>query len=533
MPILQSLIYPLYFTSLTPAQELKRGRRSMTGCRTCRARRIKCDEAPTKCNNCTSTGLKCEGYDLCRLPIKRKSPLGRIPEVELCLAWVPTADERRCFSYFQYRSIPSLAGFFDSQLWQQLALQMSRADPAVYHAANALSALHEDSETTKLLLVGENLRRPLHRFALEQASRSFALLNLRCASQDPERLEIVLICCLLFILAELLLGQYTRALQHLRGGLRILKEAQNTQKQCIPPCVIQAFRQLDVQSAHFGTGPLLFANDGLKELSDEDFRRPLHSLEDVRRNMSSLLHAGVHFLANRWLLSSAEVQTNYSKLCLKQQRILSLYTRFRHQFETFYDRYYPSLSYKGQQSADIVRLQYRSQLVSVKTCLMKKPVPKDLIPEYEALLLAHEAYMAKFPERPTITLDLGIIPGLHTVAVNCPRYPLRLRAIKALLAWPHYEGIISSTFAASIAIVSLKAELEAKNQKGTSCVIDEAEEELARYLFDTVTSTQNIPNWTTVRASRFLEHYKETKPSPVPESNQKSDAHRQKKLVYR
>ncbi|KAE8139011.1 hypothetical protein BDV38DRAFT_291729 [Aspergillus pseudotamarii] len=516
-----------------PPRRRKRGRRSMTGCRTCRARRIKCDEAPIKCNNCASAGLKCEGYDLCRLPIKRKSPLGRIPEVELCLGWVPTADERRCFSYFQYRSIPSLAGFFDSQLWQQLALQMSRADQAVYHAANALSALHEDSETTKLLLVGENLRRPLHRFALEQASRSFALLNRRCASQDPERLEIVLLCCLLFVLAELLLGQYTRALQHLRGGLRILKESPHAQKQRIPSCVIQAFRQLDVQSAHFGSGPFLFANDGLKELSDEDFIRPLHSLEEIRHNMNSLLHAGVHFLANRWLLSSTEVQANYSKLCLRQQRILSLYTRFRRQFETFYDQYYPTLSYRGQQSADIVRLQYRSQLVAVKTCLMKKPVPNDLIPEYEDLLLAHETYMAKFTERPTITLDLGIIPGLHTVAVNCPRYALRLRAIRALLSWPHYEGIISSTFAASIAIVSLKAELEAKDQQGTSNIIGETEERIARYLFDTVTSTQNIPNWTTVRASRFLEHYKEAKPSPVPESDQKSEAHLQKRLVYR
>ncbi|KAE8377586.1 hypothetical protein BDV26DRAFT_281751 [Aspergillus bertholletiae] len=516
-----------------PPRRRKRGRRSMTGCRTCRARRIKCDEAPNKCKNCTAAGLKCEGYDLCRLPIKRKSQLGRIPEVQLCLAWVPTADEKRCFSYFQYRSIPSLAGFFDSQLWQQLALQMSRADPAVYHAANALSALHEDSETTKLLVVGENLRRPLHRFALEQASRSFALLNRRCASQDPERLEIVLLCCLLFVLAELLLGQYNRALQHLRSGLKILKDAQQIQRQSILPCIIQAFRQLDVQSAHFGSGPFLFANDGLKELSKDDFIHPIHNLDEARQIMNSLLHAGVHFLAHRWRLSNTELQANYTSLCLRQQRILSLYTRFRRQFETFYDQYYHRLSYRGQQSADIVRLQYRSQLVAVKTCLMEKPVPNDLIPEYEALLLAHETYMAKFPERPTITLDLGIIPGLHTVAVNCPRYPIRLRAIKALLSWPHYEGIISSTFAASIAIVSLKAELENKSQQETSCVIDEPEEELTRFLFDTVTSTQNIPNWTTVRASRFLEHYKEKKPSHVRESNPQPDDNRQKRLVYR
>ncbi|KNG91267.1 hypothetical protein ANOM_000352 [Aspergillus nomiae NRRL 13137] len=499
-----------------PPRRRKRGRRSMTGCRTCRARRIKCDEAPTQCNNCAAAGLKCEGYDLSGAVPGLGADRGR----ETVLLLFPISLHPKPGRILRFPVMAATRSADESR------------DPAVYHAANALSALHEDSETTKLLLVGENLRRPLHRFALEQASRSFALLNRRCASQDPERLEIVLLCCLLFILAELLLGQYTRALQHLQGGLRILKEAPHTSKQRIPHCVIQAFRQLDVQSAHFGSGPFLFANDGLKELSDADFVRPLHNLEEVRRNMNSLLLAGIHFLANRWRLSSAQVQANYSKLCLRQQRLLSLYTRFRHQFETFYDRYYPSLSYRRQQSADIVRLQYRSQLVAIKTCLMKKPVPKDLIPEYEALLLAHEAYMAKFPERPTITLDLGIIPGLHTVAVNCPRYSLRLRAIKALLAWPHYEGIISSTFAASIAIVSLKAELEATNQH-ISSIIGEPEEELARYLFDTVTSTQNIPNWTTVRASRFLEHYKETKPSPTPESEQKSESNRQKKLVYR
>ncbi|KAE8150152.1 hypothetical protein BDV25DRAFT_117274 [Aspergillus avenaceus] len=501
-----------------PSRRRRYVKRSVTGCRTCRTRRIKCDEAPDACNNCTSTGRKCEGYDQSRLPIKKRpSTLVGLPDLGGSLGWAVTSDEKRCFFYFQHNSVPSLVGFFDSQLWQQLALQMSRADPAVYHAANVLSALHEDSEITKMRQVGEDLQRPRHRFALEQATRSIGLLNRRRASQDPELPEIMLICCLIFVIAELLLGRYSNALGHLRNGLRILKETQESSAQPVALSIVEAFRFLDVQSSHYVPGgrPFLFGGDEEVEIYlDEDFDRPLQTLKDARCRVTRLLNVGLPFLAKRYLLSGDGVQAHYNELSRRQERILSLYNRFRSQFDIFYDQHYSSLSYKEQRGADTIRLQYLSQLVAIKALLFDGHVPDNFAPEYVTLLTTHEAFLNKYPERPTITLDVGIIPGLYTVAARSPRYPLRLKAIRALMAWPHNEGIINSNLAASLAIKSLKAELQTRDQRDMPQLMDGAEEELNQFLHDTMASAPDVTTWTSVRAAGLADKDKERSVTP-------------------
>ncbi|KAL5356147.1 hypothetical protein BJX96DRAFT_162230 [Aspergillus floccosus] len=475
-------------------------RRSATGCRTCR--------------NCTSTGRQCDGYDLSRLPaIKRK--LLAIPlqtNLGVRLAWVPTSAERRCFSYFEHHSIPNLVAFFDSQLWQQLALQISHADPAVYHAANMLGALHEDSEENHMRLLGEDLDRPRHRFAVEQAARSYALLNRRRASQDPQLRKVVLLCCLIFVLSELLLGRYDSALQHLRSGLRILKEVQGFDRQSIDHCIVQTFQRLDIQSSHFGPGgPFLFAGDGLEELSDRDFLTVLWDLHEVRHRLNLLMNAGASFIAKCWLMTAAEIQARYGQLCQQQQRIISLYHRFRQQFDAFHRQSYHRVRYKEQRGMEIVRLQFMSQLVTIKTCLVRRPIPDTLTPEYVALLSAHETFLAKFPERPTLTMDYGIIPGLYTVATRCPRPHVRLRAINALRSWPHYEAIVNSNISAAVAQEALKVDLQMKGRQDIAPT-GVTDEELTMFWDHTLASTPDVVNWSPIRTIENLQHW--TKPKP-------------------
>lgn len=416
---------------------------------------------------------------------------------------MPTSAERRCFSYFQYHSIPNLVAFFDSQLWQQLALQISHADPAVYHAANMLGALHEDSEENRMRLLGEDLDRPRHRFAVEQAARSYALLNRRRASQDPQLRKVVLLCCLIFVLSELLLGRYDSALQHLRSGLRILKEMQGSERLSIDPCIVQTFQRLDIQSSHFGPGaPFLFAGDGLEELSDGDFVTVLRDLHEVRHRLNLLMNAGASFIAKCWLMTPAEIQAQYGVLCQQQQRIISLYHRFRHQFDTFHRQNFHRVRYKEQRGMEIVRLQFMSQLVTIKTCLVREPIPDNLTPEFVALLSAHEAFLAKFPERPTLTMDYGIIPGLYTVAIRCPRPHIRLRAINALRSWPHYEAIVNSNISAAVAQEALKADLEDRRDIAPTGVADQ---ELTRFFNHTLVSTPDILNWSPIRTITVLQ----------------------------
>ncbi|KAJ5820598.1 hypothetical protein N7474_006189 [Penicillium riverlandense] len=419
-------------------------------------------------------------------------------------------DERRCFSYFRYCSIPGLGAFFDSPLWQKIILQISHVDPAVYHAANMLGALHEDSGANEMRLSGENLQRARHRFALQQASRAYTHLFQRQTSNDPRYREVILVCCLLFVMSELLLGRYDNAFQHLHNGLRILKETQDYHSTIsLDHSLVNIFERLDVESAHFGPGtPFLFTHFGVDDdVHTLDHFSKMQTVSDVHRSVTLLLNMGIPFLARCWPSSAVEIAAEYNELFQKQQQILSLNYEFQHHFWIFYRDFYHSLRARDQQGVDLLQLQSLAQILSLKTCLIKGPVPTSLTPEYISLFSAYQAFLAKSFDRPTFTLDYGVVPGLWVVASQCPDYSIRLQAIHTLQTWPHCEGIINSNVTVSIALNCLKAELRTRGQLYSSIIDADMEEELSRFLFDTLVSTQQGTNWSVIRGTDLLRKY--------------------------
>ncbi|KAJ5523605.1 hypothetical protein N7513_013149 [Penicillium frequentans] len=445
------------------------------------------------CNKYRSDCRKCDGYDLHRLPVKKRAP--SFAQIDYPhLGWVTTMDEQRCFSYFRHCSIPGLGVFFDSPLWQKIILQISHTDPAVYHAANMLGALHEDSGANEMRLSGENLQRARHRFALQQASRAYSHLSQRQTSNDPQYRKVTLVCCLLFVMSELLLGR----------GLRILKETQDYHSTIsLDNSLVHIFQRLDIESAHFGAGtPFLFTHFGV----DDDVHTPdqfykMQTVSDVHRSVTLLLNMGIPFLARCWPLSAVEIAAEYDELFQKQQQILSLNSEFQRHFGIFHSNFYHTLRIRDQQGVDLLQLQSLGQILSLKTCLVKGPVPASLTPEYISLFSAHHAFLAKSFDRPTFTLDYGVVPGLWVVASQCPDYSIRLQAIYTLQTWPHCEGIINSNVIVSMALKKLKAELLSHGQLYSSIIDSDTEEKLSRFLFDTLMSTKQVTNWSFIRGS--------------------------------
>lgn len=458
-------------------------KRSRTGCRTCRARHVKCDEAPGACRNCTSSGRACEGYDLQRLPppcrtSKKKTPWGKLlPEVGGGIRWITNTDELRCFSYFQYYTIPTLSSFFNSSLWDKLVLQMSYTEPAVYHAAVALSAIHQDVEMHGMPLPGQELYNTWHRFTMEQAGRAYAILNERHYSQDPRLRQVMLLCCLLFVLIELLRGRYDDAFQHLEGGLRILKELKaqrqlviwSSHESAVEECLVAAFAQLDIQAANFKTGGSILRIEN--ELSDYLHSDPplFTSLRDARRAAEPLLSRAFNFLMKSWPMSPKEVSLSYKYMHAEQQSLLSEISHFSSTFDAFTAIAYPRLPRKDQMGADMINIFRHTTSLSIRTALIRdESLLATYQPEYRANLLLVEDVMFKFPERPNYTLDMGVTPPLYIIAMGCPDYSLRWRAIELLREWPHREGVFDSNWAAFIAEEHVKLQLRGRGCEGVS-----------------------------------------------------------------
>lgn len=482
-------------------------------------RHIKCDETPGACKNCTSTGRSC-AYDLQRLPRcgKSKSTIKKdvgnqdqiVPEVADGLRWAITSDERRCFSYFKYHTIPTLQGLCDSPLWQELVLRMSLSEPAVYHAVVALSAVHQDSEIYGMPLPGQIVQNTWHQFSLEQCGRSFAILNRRHASQDPQVKEVMLLCCLLFVLMELLRGQYDDAFKHLHSGLRIIREtrAQTSSDSPVDTCLVEAFTNLGIQSAQFGSGELLtdiyneiehhtYPTDGLRVFCD---------LSEARQAFDPIVADIFPFLARIRNLSEEAIASEYGTLLAKQLQFISQLYKFGHCFESFcsYRRFSP----KQQRGVDMIRIMHRTLSLAVKTFLLRGEIALDFFtPEFETHLSLVEEILGRFSERPSFTLEIGILPALYYAALQCPDYRVRSHAVELLQSWPHREGTFDSNWIVFLALERMKAEsVIESDQNIISYMRSQSSEEkngrkmLNNYsLEDALSSTRCMRSWPCVQ----------------------------------
>ncbi|RAL16152.1 Zn(II)2Cys6 transcription factor domain-containing protein, partial [Aspergillus homomorphus CBS 101889] len=455
------------------------GSRSRTGCRTCRARRVKCDENPGQCRNCTTTGRSCEGYDPAPLPRSTTSQRRQAiafhlpPIVTTKNPYLTTADERRCFEFFQSRTIPDILGAFDSPLWHQLVLQMARLDPAVCHAAMALAAAHQESQATGMGLRPAKQQSPWNLFASDQAARSFALLRRR-NPRDPMVPQVVLLCCVLFVMLDLVWRRFDQAFTHLQSGLRILNELhrqgkpvfRDRQGSPVDWHIVTALRHLDIHSTQFGCeAPLLEIREEARLESTAAQWQTIRSVAEGRRALDPLATLALEFIKRGWSPAKDHNAARYASIHREQLALLALMEQAQRSLREFHTRQYASLTPRDQIGAEILNVNLHWISLGLRTTVVT-PGPAyvaALAADSQQILTTSEAIIAKLPpERPTIMFDTGIISPLFIVALVSPDFHDRWRAIMALHAWPHCEGPYSSAFHAHLAEKMLEGELRAR-----------------------------------------------------------------------
>ncbi|RAH46581.1 Zn(II)2Cys6 transcription factor, partial [Aspergillus brunneoviolaceus CBS 621.78] len=478
------------------------------------ARRVKCDETPGACDNCTRTGRQCE-YDLHRIPERARVGSVVAPAAQISLPWKMTSDERRCLSFFQHRSVPHLVAFFDSPLWQRLILQLCHHEPAVFHAVIALGAMNQAYE-----IEGGRRQRQnqWYSFAVEQASRAISKLNERRQSADPHFQRVILACCLLFVMCELLHQNPSRATFHLQCGLHILR-GMNVRRQSssagltftvpdgpnpypVEECVVDAFLGLQMCAIFYGTKyPLHFDTELV-------YHQPYHGVYlhgaqafrdwgHARQILTPLLDTMALFVAESWYLRDAEIAARYAALHHRQHRLLAYFTRYLHLFHEFcHGTLHPRITLdheKLTREAHITRLSCLYSLLAIKIALFSKerplpppPLPRPrsarcLLPDFLAVLTAAEAAIARFPMvtestntagRPAVTARPEIVPALCVATMRCPDFGLRCRGLAALRGWDAQEAFMGAAFNADLIEEVMKVELLVRYRAGEESVLE-------------------------------------------------------------
>lgn len=467
-----------------------------TGCRTCKARHVKCDEGRPACHRCVSTGRVCDGYGIWgggggsggikpdgqtivlrtyAEPVKHSvsSHYGKL-----------SSEQEACFRWFRYRTYTKLPLPFITPFWRTLVLQACATEPAILHAVLALGSAHH-KETIKEG-VRENplmARDSNHDFMLREYSKSIRSLQPHFSSRDKRSIHVAFVACILFTFFENLLGRYATANAHLHAGLRLLAEcyapadhstdnlivASTKQRGSVDEWIIESLTRLHVQAALWG--------QGLPELY---LKLPIFPTDPIPTIFESTNQAACHM--DRLIMDTLRLTEQFS--ASENDKVDSvLHAELRDRQKMLRDRLSLWLSAYNATSPDtdgfshvdgfyikILRCYHTMVSIMINVCTwppretMYDLCTGDFIKLVEQSIGVWKAHLARplwqmnmwtadeMPRTVSHSVgDKGWIPPLYFVAIKCRVHRIRVQAIKLLEQTTHKEGIWDAKLAILLA----------------------------------------------------------------------------------
>ncbi|GKU06843.1 c6 transcription [Fusarium langsethiae] len=463
--------------------------KSKLGCKTCKIRRIKCDQARPSCLKCQSTGRTCDGYDvashLVGLEVKTSqyhhpeavpalncgssnsyaaSNVRQVPYTHhqshhslifqnpraLLLLPVDSA-QAEAMSFFEVTSVKHLNEYYPSESWRETLMLFSQTIPSVRHAAVALSLIHRsfhDGCST------QSEYRAL--FHYNKAIQLFLALN---SGDDVEAMVTTLLVCYLFTSFDNLSGNYRRAMIHLQGGVKLSRSIPSLMLDGTSVSSVNVFlmevvkqlRRLDMQAGAYlvGWSPVdiqvtfgeepLFLNEAFESV-------------DHATNCHQVLLAramGIH-----WMAQEASFVDGVPSVYSKQLVIEEL--------ESWSRRFQDMLSTNNHYSTDIEsnRLITLLKLQNIVLWILVSSLGPDREMEYDKFLPVFQRCVAMVDEvaighqhhegssKPRFTQDVAILPILYIIGAKCRDPMVRRDVLRILRRQPLREAVWDSAFAA-------------------------------------------------------------------------------------
>ncbi|CEJ87195.1 hypothetical protein VHEMI04335 [[Torrubiella] hemipterigena] len=172
-----------------------------TGCRTCKIRRIKCDQQKPRCKRCTLAKFQCDGYAL----------------VSLAETALEDTKRSKALRFYLRNTRQQLGTFVSDELWEYWIPQIVHAEPCLRDAVAVLSLCHEDYISGRRSATDRQSTLLLYNRAIE---------GVRSSRHDV--VLISLLSCAIFICVEILRGQHKSVIRLLRCGCAFLREAKQS-----------------------------------------------------------------------------------------------------------------------------------------------------------------------------------------------------------------------------------------------------------------------------------------------------------------
>ncbi|KAK5996693.1 Transcriptional regulatory protein moc3 [Cladobotryum mycophilum] len=435
--------------SLAPRRRYKK---TKAACRTCRTRKIRCDETLPFCNNCTRTGRICDGVtDSPARPkeVRFKAPLTLSNFRPSQLGSSFGQDEVFYLGLFRSRFIYTIVGWDASpkQAWMRLILQAVHEEESLSHAIIAFSALNDDTR---------NESNADNRFALHHYGKCIA--SLRCIfDQDHSRyINVALLCSLFCICFELRMREPSLAQTHLEHSLNVLASSFAS----VEDEVATAFARLDLQaSIYLGARPPALDLGRIRSIKPS-YESLYQEADEVLVELDAKLYTFLRTTANKY---------RYIEPGSIPLEILAKQHDLEAQFQDYHDKYLAlDASFMNaaprmtQEQESLLTIKYLTAVHTLAASLYAEETIYDRFSsEFITIVdLSADILNKKTCRDGTFLLDMGVIHPLYMVATKCRCPMTRRRAISLLHNFPGVEGVWDGAPNARVAEVIMRREEE-------------------------------------------------------------------------
>lgn len=461
-----------------------------TGCKTCRIRRVKCDEKLPACLKyvlwipdftlsylcrCTSTGRTCDGYPR-EQNHNQTQLLHRTQQPFLTLSNSPAmfaefGENVQHLEFYHFCVGPMLSGRFDSDFWSNTILQLAHADAGVRSALIALGDLnqHESGSLQHARRCAASNKKKLERRAF-WCNYNKAIRHLITMMSDPSfSTEVGLVICLLFSCIEFLRADAYTAFAHIRSGLNIVSEirqrsttgvlahssgigrrssstALNNVEDSLVPILSQGLASalpygasVEADFTFLERSPRLFKGNGFTCLKDARL-----AMWDLR-NSAILLARDMAVKLYQSLPLTSSDHSRRDRILEEHHRFLKALIALEDSLELSVERFVTigalKIGYYASYTAcacisDKTQLSFDAHLISFRSLLGHA---KDLINSWDPYGFRNGNPPPKAAAN--FTFDTSLIPALFYTAIRCRCPTTRREAIRLLAMDLPREGL--------------------------------------------------------------------------------------------
>ena len=437
-----------------PRQKLLRvqSSRSTSGCRSCKARHVKCDEGQPTCQKCIKARIPCQ-YGAFQL----HSTKFVIYSVPRSLPDIPQLNppERRSLHYFRCHAAAHMAAPFHTKSWIYCVLQLAEGHTFVMSALLALSTIHESySQTSNLREHYQSIFFHHYNSAMKEISR---------ADHSEIHVHAILISSIVFYSFETLRGCLFRALQHVQAGLKIisyqhqLPALDSRQPSALAKSIIRDFLSLQNQIMEVGSPAISRAYDVIR-----GFEPPLpdqfKSIDDALYYIE-VIYSETHCIIDHFEdfqdsdRVSADILT--TEIEPRSKRIRERQEKWSIGFASLEASLGECAGRQERQAVLILRVyQIMTKLVLdnlfTGDCFTRFDIDIARVLELIEIFLRGESQGSR-EYHPTFSLSIGIVAPLFMIASRCNYIPLRDKSLKLLALARRREGIWDSKMAFQLA----------------------------------------------------------------------------------